>query len=353
MGRKWDQAASSRPPPSRFPSWTLRPQGLGFLTSPNFSIRLSLQDPHGRGGSRETRGPVAASRAPYPTLDPTSRPSPPRLRQRTHCSGAPGTKPRALFGSASLPRASRLALLTCSAAAGAGGAAERLQARRGAAAEPEPPRAKPLSPRPGQASCARSRSHSVLCSPTHRRPLRPRDPDFTRAMPWRTAGRRNRAAPGAGRVVAAGADGAAAPSAGNFALCRHLPGVLESELGAGCPRRQTRPPHAPRPDPNPLPAPAPAPFRPHPQTRPRPFRLRPRPDRPNRESPLPAPHQPLPSAAPDLAHKTELAFLSPFEHPLGVICPPPAESPRSDPVQVSDLSVAHLTNRLSPDLGPR
>lgn len=249
-------SAASKP----VPQLDSAPQGLGFFTSPNFSIRLRLQDPHGRGGSRETRGPVAASRAPYPTLDPTSRPSPPWLRQRTHCSGAPGTKPRALFGSASLPRASRLALLTCSAAAGAGGAAELLQARRGAAAEPEPPRAKPLSPRPGQASCAQSRSHSVLCSPTHRRPLGPRDPDFTRAMPWRTAERRNRAAPGAGRVVAAGADGAAAPSAGNFALCRHLPGVLECELGAGCPRRQTRPPHAPRPDPNPPPRPSSRPF---------------------------------------------------------------------------------------------
>lgn len=45
---------------------------------------------------------------------------------------------------------------------------------------------------------------------------------------------------------------------------RHLPGVMESKLGAGRPRRQALPPHAPRPDPNPLPTPLPPLFGPTP-----------------------------------------------------------------------------------------
>lgn len=151
MGRKWDQAASFLPLPSRLPRWTLCRWGLGFLTSPEFGICLSLQDPNCRGGNLEAMSPAADSRAPNPIRDPGSRSSPPQLKQRAHCSVAPGTKPRARSGSASPPGASRLALLTCSAAAGAGVEAGRLQARRGAAAAPGPPRAKPPSPLPGQA----------------------------------------------------------------------------------------------------------------------------------------------------------------------------------------------------------
>lgn len=43
---------------------------------------------------------------------------------------------------------------------------------------------------------------------------------------------------------------------------RHLPGVMESKPGAGRPRRQARPPHAPRPDPSLLWTPLPPPFGP-------------------------------------------------------------------------------------------
>lgn len=206
--------AASEPAPQLDPE----PQGLGFLTSPKFGIRLSLQDPHCRGGARRlralrlTRGPQIQPRTPGLDQPLFS------LRQRAYCSGTPGTKPEAQYWSASPPRASRLALLTCSAAAGAGVAAGRLQARRGVAAAPGPPCAKRSTPPPVQASCARSRCHSVLCSPTHRRPLQAGDPVFTRAMTRRTVEHCNRTVPSAGGEVPAGADGAAVRSSETFAL---------------------------------------------------------------------------------------------------------------------------------------
>lgn len=122
MGPGGFLSAASKP----VPQLDSAPQGLGFLTSPNFSIRLSLQDPHGRGGSRETGGPVAASRAPYPTLDPTSRPSPLWLRQKNPLFWGPRDKApssvRVSVATASLEtRATHM--LGCSGRGGRGGTA--------------------------------------------------------------------------------------------------------------------------------------------------------------------------------------------------------------------------------------
>lgn len=164
----WAPPPLRRPPDPRRPAWggsgtRLLPLGRLQAGSPAGPCAAGAWIPHlsrvrhpsKSAGPllqrREPRGPAADSRAPDPIRDPRSGPSPPQLKQRAHCSVAPGTKPRALSGSALPPGASRLALLTCSAAAGAGVAAGRLQARRGAAAAPGPPRAKPPSPPPGQA----------------------------------------------------------------------------------------------------------------------------------------------------------------------------------------------------------